>query len=257
MRRGHAIEVRVNAEDPTGGTVPAVPGHAAHGSTRPAGPGVRVDAGYEAGDTVSQFYDNLIAKIVTWGRGPRARAAPHAARPRGDARSTGVATTIPADVAILSHPDFVAGEHSTKWVEERLDLDVGRPRLRRAPTTRRRRPGPARRSPPRSTAAATRWTCGCPPAASATAVAAKPSRRGEPRGRGRQRHGRGDRPDAGDRGQGARRPWATPSRRARRLHPRGDEDGELRRAERAGTVAELRVAAGDAVGAGDVVAVVG
>jgi acetyl-CoA/propionyl-CoA carboxylase, biotin carboxylase, biotin carboxyl carrier protein len=74
---------------------------------------------------VSQYYDNLVAKLVVWGH-DREAARRRMLRAIDETVITGVATTLPADVAILSHPDFVAGEHSTNWVEQTLDLSTVR-----------------------------------------------------------------------------------------------------------------------------------
>jgi acetyl-CoA/propionyl-CoA carboxylase biotin carboxyl carrier protein len=119
-RRGHAIEVRVNAENPAGGAFLPSPG-AITRLAPPQGFGVRWDGGYEAGDEVSQYYDNLVGKLIVWGA-DRPTAIARMLRSLREFRIEGIHTTIPADIAILEHADFAAGEHSTKWVEDRLDL---------------------------------------------------------------------------------------------------------------------------------------
>ena len=119
-RRGHAIEVRINAEDPAGGRFLPSPGRITK-LIPPDGFGVRFDSGYESGDEISQFYDNLVGKVIVWGK-DRDSAIARAVRALGEMTVEGVATTIPADLAILRHPDFVAVEHSTRWVEQALDL---------------------------------------------------------------------------------------------------------------------------------------
>ena len=119
-RNGHGIEVRINAENPSGGKFLPSPGTIT-ALTTPDGFGTRFDGGYEAGDTVSQYYDNLVGKLIVWGK-DRDTAIARTIRALEEMVIVGVHTTIPADLAILRHPDFSAITHSTKWVEETLDL---------------------------------------------------------------------------------------------------------------------------------------
>ncbi|MDJ0768086.1 MAG: acetyl-CoA carboxylase biotin carboxylase subunit [Ilumatobacter sp.] len=119
-RYGHGIEVRINAEDPAGGKFLPAPGPITK-LIAPDGFGVRFDSGYEAGDEISQYYDNLVGKVIVWAR-DRDICIARTIRALEDIVVEGVATTVPADLAILRHPDFAAVEHSTKWVEQTLDL---------------------------------------------------------------------------------------------------------------------------------------
>jgi acetyl-CoA/propionyl-CoA carboxylase biotin carboxyl carrier protein len=76
----------------------------------------------EPGASVSQYYDNLIAKLVVWGR-DRDEAIRRARRAVDEYRIVGVATTLPAHRAVLNHPTFLAGEHHTRFMEEEVELD--------------------------------------------------------------------------------------------------------------------------------------
>jgi len=117
---GHAFEVRINAEDVANGRFLPSPGTITK-LRIPSGNGVRWDGGYEEGDEISQFYDNLAGKLCVWAK-DRPTAIARMIRALEEMVIEGVATTIPADLAILKHPDFAAFEHSTKWVENVLDL---------------------------------------------------------------------------------------------------------------------------------------
>jgi len=119
--RGWAIEVRVNAENPAGGAFLPAPGRIDK-LVAPQGFGTRWDGGYESGDEVSQYYDNLVGKLIVWGS-DRATAIGRMKRAINEFVIDGIDTTLPAQLVILDHPDFVAGEHSTNWVEsDALDL---------------------------------------------------------------------------------------------------------------------------------------
>ena len=117
---GHAIEIRINAEDPAEGAFLPSPGPITSLAV-PDGFGTRFDTGYESGDEISQYYDNLVGKLVVWGR-DRDTAIRRALRAVGELKIEGVATTIPADVAILEAEAFQNNTHSTNWVENGLDL---------------------------------------------------------------------------------------------------------------------------------------
>ncbi|MEP7203559.1 MAG: biotin/lipoyl-containing protein, partial [Ilumatobacteraceae bacterium] len=118
--RGHSIEVRINAENPAGGKFLPSPGTITK-LVAPDGFGIRFDSGYESGDTISQYYDNLVGKLIVWAK-DRPTAIARTIGALEEMVVEGVATTISADLAILRHPDFQAMQHSTKWVEEKLDL---------------------------------------------------------------------------------------------------------------------------------------
>ena len=104
---GHAIECRINAEDPSKGFLPA-PGRIT-GYREPAGPGVRVDSGVEAGSEISGLYDPLIAKLCVQGV-DREHARRRMLRALGEYRIDGVTTLLGFHQALLEHPCFSQGE---------------------------------------------------------------------------------------------------------------------------------------------------
>ncbi|HET7483276.1 MAG TPA: biotin carboxylase N-terminal domain-containing protein [Actinomycetota bacterium] len=112
--RGHSIECRINAEDPARGFIPT-PGRIER-YVEPNGLGVRVDSGYAAGDVIPDAYDSLVAKLITWGV-TREDARARMLRSLEEMSIEGVASTIPAHIALLQNPDFVAGTHTTRTVE--------------------------------------------------------------------------------------------------------------------------------------------
>jgi acetyl-CoA/propionyl-CoA carboxylase, biotin carboxylase, biotin carboxyl carrier protein len=119
--RGHAIECRINAENPAKKFMPA-PGRI--GTYRePAGPGVRVDSGVEPGALIPQAYDPLVAKLVTYGT-DRDQARRRMLRSLDEYEIEGVPTTIPFHSLMLADGRFVAGDYNTGTVEKEIDLSV-------------------------------------------------------------------------------------------------------------------------------------
>ena len=116
--QGHAIECRVNAEDPRQGFRPT-PGQVSR-LRLPAGEGIRVETHLREGDSISPHYDSMFAKIIAHG----ATREEAIARMIGALEATeveGVATTIPLHLAVLRHPRFVAGDYDTRFLEDNLD----------------------------------------------------------------------------------------------------------------------------------------
>jgi acetyl-CoA/propionyl-CoA carboxylase biotin carboxyl carrier protein len=112
--RGHAIECRINAEDPAAGFLPTPGTITAY--REPAGPGVRVDSGVAEGSEVVGLYDPLIAKLVVWDS-DRERARRRMLRALGEYEIEGVTTLVGFHRALLEHPCFVAGETCFGLVE--------------------------------------------------------------------------------------------------------------------------------------------
>jgi len=115
--RGHAIECRVNAEDPTQSFRPG-PG-LIRTLKLPSRAGIRFDTGYEEKDTVPPYYDSLIGKIIAWAP-TRALAIRRLESALRSACFVGVPTTLGLVGRVLSHPDMQEGAVHTRWLEEHL-----------------------------------------------------------------------------------------------------------------------------------------
>ncbi|HEX6867342.1 MAG TPA: biotin carboxylase N-terminal domain-containing protein [Candidatus Limnocylindrales bacterium] len=129
---GHAIEVRLAAEDPSRDFAPG-PGRIRHWAM-PEGPGVRVDTGVGEGDRVPPDYDNLVAKIMVHA-GDRPAAIDRLRRALDETEVAGIQTTLPFHRFVARHPGFAAAELSTDWVAETWDGPAERARVLGAATT--------------------------------------------------------------------------------------------------------------------------
>ena len=115
--RGHAMECRINAEDPFDDFRPS-PGRIEM-YYAPGGGGVRIDSHAYAGYTIPPYYDSMIGKLITYGK-DRAESMNRMSRALSEYMITGVKTTIPFEQAILQDPDFRRGTYTTSFVERIL-----------------------------------------------------------------------------------------------------------------------------------------
>ncbi|HVJ89290.1 MAG TPA: hypothetical protein VM580_05760, partial [Labilithrix sp.] len=129
VARGAAIECRVYAEDPASGFLPS-PGKIERLVT-PSGPGVRDDGGAYPGAEVSSFYDPLVSKLCVWAP-TRERAILRMRRALSEYIVTGIRTNLAFHEKLFSHPDFVAGNYDTGFIDRNKDQLLGYPTVAEA-----------------------------------------------------------------------------------------------------------------------------
>ena len=118
--RGHAIECRINAEDPLNNFAPA-PGKISR-YAEPSGPGIRIDSGVYRGFTIPPFYDSMIAKLIIWAE-DRSRCIARTKRALWEYQIGGVRHNIPFHQVVMDDPYFVKGEYDTSFIPRYKILD--------------------------------------------------------------------------------------------------------------------------------------
>ncbi len=118
--RGHAIECRINAEDPLNNFMPAPSKIIRY--AEPSGPGIRIDSGVYQGFTIPPFYDSMIAKLIVWAE-DRPRAINRAKRALWEYQIGGVRHNIPFHQVVMDNEKFVAGEYDTSFIPRYKILD--------------------------------------------------------------------------------------------------------------------------------------
>ena len=118
---GHAIELRVCAEDPMNNFLPDIGKLERY--VRPQGAGVRVDDGMEEGQEIPIYYDPMIAKLIAYGK-DRTEAIERLTRAIDEYKISGVATTLSFGKWVINHPDFVSGKFDTSFIAKNFTADV-------------------------------------------------------------------------------------------------------------------------------------
>jgi acetyl-CoA carboxylase, biotin carboxylase subunit len=127
--RGHAIEVRVCAEDPSKNFMPALGRIKA--LTVPSGPGVRVDSALFPGLEVTLHYDSMLAKLIVWGK-DRDMALARLRQALGEFKIAGLETNLPFLGGIVRDPRFVAGDYDTSFLDDHEAPEISAERLQAA-----------------------------------------------------------------------------------------------------------------------------
>ena len=224
--RGHSIEFRINAEDGGRNFMPA-PGTLTRWHP-PAGPGIRLDGGYDQGETVPGSFDSLVAKLVVTGR-DRTQALERSRRALDEFVVDGMPTVIPFHQAVVSDPAFVGDGEAfsvyTTWIETDFDNQIEPYAGDSAEADE-----PAERQRVTVEVGGKRLEVVLPAGLGGLAAAGRRRRAEAQAGQGqegrRRRLGRrGGQPDAGHHRQGGRRGGRRGRRGRRHRGPRGDEDG--------------------------------
>jgi len=118
--RGHAIECRINAEDPLNNFMPAPSKIVRY--AEPSGPGIRVDSGVYPGFTIPPFYDSMIAKLIVWAE-DRPRAIERMKRALWEFQIGGVRNNIPFHQVVMNNPQWIKGEYNTSFIPRYKILD--------------------------------------------------------------------------------------------------------------------------------------
>lgn len=123
---GHAMEIRVCAENPMNNFLPEVGTLETY--IRPQGVGIRVDDGFEQGMEIPIYYDSMIAKLITYGK-DREEAISRMIRAIDEYKITGIATTLPFCRFVMKHEAFISGNFDTKFIENYFKAEMLSPQI--------------------------------------------------------------------------------------------------------------------------------